>query len=100
MSMPAGSVNYYQCDTCRKHIHTEHVDAGVTPMMLACRVTKNCQGWMQSMMYSVPPAAMKEQLILAPKFIWYTPDKQELKYETKEMRDHVNRGGLKLKEKA
>lgn len=49
--------NAYYCETCCGYIVVVHVDEGVTPMFLACRVlgdptdpANTCKGRMRSMM--------------------------------------------------
>jgi hypothetical protein len=52
---PERRLNQYVCRTCGGVITTIDRDEGVTPMMLACRATTDCDGSMFSAMYRVDP---------------------------------------------
>jgi hypothetical protein len=84
-------INTYRCDTCRKQIVVAHVDEGVTPMFLLCRATPLCPGRMTSAMYRCDQT-------LEPTHEWYKPTKLPPKGSV--MRQHVQMGGLLLREKA
>ncbi len=79
-------MNQYTCRTCGGVITTVDRDEGVTPMMLACRATKDCTGSMMSSMYRVAP-------YLTAGWEWYKP----AKLPKGEMRDYVESGGLMLR---
>jgi len=79
-------INQYTCRTCGGVITTIDRDEGTTPMMLACRATRGCDGSMFSSMYRVAP-------YLTPEWEWYRPEK----LPKGEMRDYVEAGGLLLR---
>lgn len=84
--------NVYVCQTCRKKIVTIDIDEGVTPFMIDCKATKECNGTMYSSFYSV------DQL-LEPEFEWYKPtsfDHYPEEYR-ENMIKHVEDGGLDIR---
>jgi hypothetical protein len=89
-SQPARDViNMYTCEECHAQIVTRDVDAGVTPMFIRCRVTRNCKGTMTSSMYQV------DQTLVAT-HEWYRPlTRTDM---TRDERYHVRNGGLALRE--
>jgi hypothetical protein len=55
---PVGAKNAYFCDECKRYTVVIHVDAGVTPMFLACRATGtvgDCTGRAHSTNYQREP---------------------------------------------
>lgn len=89
--------NHYVCEKCRQTTITFHEDDGVTPFMLKCRATPNCQGVAYSSFYrnSQDPAQV-------PHVIWYRPatpetlDKAIRQYPKRFRADvlqHFNLGG-------
>lgn len=84
-----GKVNIYVCRTCRGHIVTRDIDAGVTPFMLKCRAKLECDGDMQSSMYRVFDQEVRED------YQWYRPTAAEALGAWE--RDHVAAGGLMLR---
>lgn len=84
-----GRINQYTCEVCGCSITTKDVDEGTTPMFLLCRVTKGCTGRMISSMYRVDQT-------LTPTHEWYKPRKMPRNLA---MRDHVERGGLMLRDR-
>lgn len=83
-----GRKNIYICQKCHRHIVTVDIDDGVTPFMLICRATKDCNGDMYSTFYNAPQN-------LPPDFEWFKP--KSLKGYSPEMRDHIKRGGLDIR---
>lgn len=79
-------INQYTCWSCRAVITTVDRNTGVTPAMIACRVTEGCDGTMHSHRYTVDQA-------LTPDWEWYKP----AKLPKGEMRQHVEMGGLLLR---
>ncbi len=95
-----GKKNRYTCERDPKHVVTTvDRDAGTTPFMIACETCKNAgfagktyrYPMMVSSMYRVPqgyPATHE----------WYAPDKAERDRETPAVRQHIDMGGLLLRE--
>lgn len=84
---PSIRLNQYTCWTCNGVITTIDRDEGVTPAMLACRVTEGCDGTMHSHRYMVDSN-------LTPDYEWYTPAKLP---RDPDMREYVERGGLLIR---
>lgn len=106
--MTESTLNAYYCEDCHGYVVTEDVDEGVTPMFLACRVkgdvtdpANDCKGSMKSMMYPAQPWPEKDgygqAIPTEPTWEWFRPSLDGL---TGGMRDHVERGGLDLRQKA
>lgn len=95
---PAGAVNGYVCRVCQKLTMVEHVDAGATPMQLACLATEDCEGSARSIMYP-DQKNIPERIRAAVKWQWYRPDKVEYAQLSPEMKHHVSQGGLVLRKK-
>lgn len=83
-------LNIYTCDTCRGHVVTRDIATGVTPFMTLCRATPECKGLMRSSMYRVFDQSMRASLV------WDRP--AFLESTDPGYRDHVERGGLILRE--
>ncbi|MFA7101474.1 MAG: hypothetical protein WC196_07105 [Bacilli bacterium] len=83
------TINQYVCSRCGKSITTVDIDPGTTPVMLVCRATPGCGGSMFSQMYLVDQT-------LEPEYEWFMPDYLP---EDRDLRDHVRRGGLLLRQK-
>lgn len=62
---------------------------GVTPFMIACEATSNCDGMMQSSLYRVFDQS------LAASHEWYKPSEVEILLPGE--RHHVDQGGLLLR---
>lgn len=96
-----GEVNGWTCDRCGETTYCVHVDDGVTPMFLACRAhgeAGSC-GMGTSLMYPAPP--VPDHVIAAVRWEWYSPDPKEkttLYFEDPPVFDHVDKGGLLLRE--
>jgi hypothetical protein len=107
----AGHVNGYWCRDCGGTTYVIHVHEGVTPMFLACRAQGGtaeglmCGQMARSLMYPwEQPIGSDQQLPIPPAITnmvaweWYIPDQPELVGLDGETRDHVERGGLLLRE--
>lgn len=89
MAEPAGAKNAYVCPACGGQIITVNLVSGVTPMLLACRATPDCEGTMASQWY---PAWANDR---APTHEWY---RQKIKRRMSEdMKDHILMGGLSIR---
>lgn len=95
-------LNAYYCKECRRYIVTIDRDHGVTPMFLACRVLgdpsdpgNTCKGQMQSMGYPSLPW-LENAPEPTPTWEWYRPT--DLAGFSEGMRDHIQRGGLALRQ--
>jgi len=86
--MSKGRKNGYICKTCDRRIITIDVDNGTTPFMFKCCATKDCEGFMISMFYSIPQS-------LPAQYEWFRPD--SLDGYSSEMIEHINKGGLDLR---
>lgn len=91
-----GRYNAYRCEKCSLFTVVVHVDAGVTPMFLTCK-TPDCDGMATSIGY--PQGAVPEKLKRSCRFEWYRPDHKEWNRMEPEMKDHIARGGLALRER-
>lgn len=85
----AGMKNRYVCQTCGEGVTTVNVDDGTTPFMILCKATKGCKGFMHSSFYDVPQE-------LPAQFEWFKPE--SLKGYSREMKEHIQKGGLDLRE--
>lgn len=91
--------NFYRCDRCHGFFTTVDVHRGTTPMLLGCRVTKNCVGTMRSAWYphpaTWPPIVPKEAM-----GEWYRPtvaERATMKRKHPHLYEHVMKGGLVLR---
>lgn len=83
-------INRYECPQCGGFIVTIDRDEGVTPFMLRCRASKDCNGMMQSCFYQADQS-------IVPSWEWRKPTKTEyFQLDLATRRDHVDRGGLLL----
>lgn len=82
-----GKINKYVCAKCGQPTITVDRDEGVTPFMLGCRATPGCDGMGTSSMYRTDQSQR-------PTHEWYMPEEAEWRRLSKEMREHVKRGGL------
>ena len=86
-----GRINQYTCENCGGVITTIDRAEGVTPMLLVCRATPDCEaGTMTSAMYEVDQS-------LTPDYEWYLPSGDDFRRMSKPMQEHVNMGGLVLR---
>lgn len=86
-----GAINAWACPDCKKLTVVLHQDAGVTPMLLGCRMTEGCEGQAFSLGYPPNPPP---RVVAAVRYVWYRPSKKEFDTMSKEMRQHVSAGGL------
>ena len=90
--MSEGRKNRYVCQTCGQSIVTVDIEEGVTPFMIGCKATKDCDGDMYSSFYGVGQS-------LEATFEWYKPtDFSQYPEEHRDaMREHVEMGGLDIR---
>jgi hypothetical protein len=104
MPEAAGGKNAYFCEACHRYIVTVNLVQGTTPMFLSCRATEGCTGRMTSCMY--PPHPWPEEDGFGnkiPKEVtheWYIPVSSEFNKLTREGQEHVQKGGLLLRQVA
>lgn len=79
------ALNTYRCEKCQKEIVTIQIDAGTTPFMLLCRVTKDCKGRMLSQFGRNKDGAI-------PTFEWYR--KRIIDCLNRIEAEHHSKGGL------
>lgn len=96
MDSARNEINGWKCGICGKITYCIHVYEGITPMFLGCRETDGCTGTAKSLMYPPPPAP--DHVIAAVKWEWYKPCADELRNSDAPTREHVERGGLLLRE--
>lgn len=90
-----GRINAYDCEDCHGYTVTRDVDAGVTPMFLACRATEGCTGRAVSLCY---PSGPVPDWLPEVEWEWYRPfaNDPEVK-DHPGMKQHVAQGGLALR---
>lgn len=88
--MSTGRKNVYHCQVCHDEVVTVDLDEGVTPFAIACRATAGCKGTMFSGFY--PQWAQA----LPAAFEWFKPT--DLSGYSAAMRDHLERGGLDMRQ--
>ena len=86
--------NIWDCERCEQPTLCIELDDGVTPFMLRCRATPDCNGMAQSRFY--PRRPMPTDIPVRGE--WYAPDAAETAKLDPEMRHHVEQGGLLLRE--
>lgn len=92
--MVRGKKNVYTCGKCGEKMVTVDLDDGVAPFMTDCA---KCGGFMTSAFYAVDQSLLSTHE-------WYSPGPNERARMAKTarglgtLRDHVNRGGLLLRE--
>jgi hypothetical protein len=89
-----GRHNAYRCDDCGAYTVVVHVDAGVTPMFLACRATESCRGRGVSLGYPSGPIPAH---LLPARWEWYRPERGDRVLRDVALRQHVEQGGLVLR---
>lgn len=89
-----GKKNIYVCQLCFGHIVTVDTDHGTTPFMIECKVTDGCRGLMESSFYRVFDQRIK------PSHEWYKPEAAEVAEKSVHIKQHVEMGGLLLREVA
>jgi hypothetical protein len=91
-----GTVNGWECDNCRRVMYAVHCSPGVTPAFLRCRQTVACHGWGQSLFY--PPGPPPAAVIAQVHWEWYRPTDAERNVLDPQENDHVEKGGLLLRD--
>lgn len=85
--------NIYDCPKCGGETVTRHVDEGVAPFLLGCKATPGCHGMARSRFYEVPAETEDRST-----HEWFKPSKQEYRKLSRAMKEHVDLGGLDLRE--
>lgn len=88
-------INVYTCEECGGETVTIDVHEGVTPFMLRCRATGkegDCDGAAYSCMYRVHGKPI-------PKWEWFKPIGSEYNKLSRDMKEHVDKGGLDIRRK-
>lgn len=89
-----GRKNIYTCKKCGGVTITIDIDDGVTPFMIRCRASGNedrCDGMAQSCMYRVPVETPDAE------WEWFKPTGSQYLKLSRDMREHVDKGGLDLR---
>lgn len=86
-----GKKNRYVCNCCQGEIVTIDIDGGVTPYLLLCRATPGCRGAMLSQWYQGAES-------LEPGWEFYHPEPEEYSRLARNYKEHVDKGGLLLRE--
>lgn len=86
-----GRINVYVCESCGGKTVTKDVDEGVTPFMLCCRATLDCEGYAYSSHYRVDQAQPWG-------WEWFKPTPEEIAAKPEAHRDHYLKGGLDIRE--
>jgi hypothetical protein len=89
-----GFKNIYTCRKCGGKTVTIDVDEGVTPFMLGCRASGqegDCDGIAESSFYRVADDSPE------PQWEWFTPRGEEYHKLNRQMREHVDNGGLDIR---
>lgn len=84
--------NSYQCTICQGIIFTEEKDEGVTPFMLPCLATSECDGEMHSAFHRLPEQAAR----VRPHYEWRKPTPEEYAVMGPNMKTHIDNGGLEI----
>lgn len=90
-------VNVYVCPVCAGYTVTIDIHRGVTPFMLGCRASGrpgDCGGMAESSFY---PKGTQPAHIPPPSWEWYTPSDAEYRRLNRDMREHVDKGGLMIR---
>jgi len=92
--------NAYICQKCRHLTLTVHIDEGMTPAFIACEKPL-CDGMAVSFFYRIPPPLQftGPQGSLAPSKEWYRPSKIEMNMLAPRSREHIENGGLLLRDR-
>ena len=103
-----GKENVYVCEKCGGYTVTIDVDDGVTPFMLGCRANMQeiildgkvvgfaptCKGMAQSASY---PKGPRPAHIPPPAWEWYKPTGTDFDSLSREMKEHIYKGGLDIR---
>lgn len=91
-----GRINGWICDKCHEVTYAIHLDEGVTPFYLGCRVTDGCKGLAESLFY--PDSRPPPHVIAEVKWEWYEPNNVRYQTLNENEKDHVDKGGLLIRE--
>lgn len=92
--VPMRKVNGYVCRDCGETTWTVDIHQGVTPGMMLCKTTPDCNGMAMSRFYRVPPNHP------TPTHEWYRPSASKARREDAKypgMLQHYEQGGLFLR---
>ena len=92
MAFGKGKINVYGCQTCGGKIVTIDLDKGITPFMIGCKATPECDGDMYSSFYNVDQSLEAEYEWYRPKSVEHYPAEHR-----KMMQDHIDKGGLDMR---
>lgn len=81
--------NMYTCDECHLSVVTVDIDRGVTPFMMQCKATPNCNGAMTSSCYRCDQT-------IEPSYEWYRPEFID-DGSDEAVIQHLMQGGLMLR---
>ena len=87
-------INVYVCRKCGGNTVTIDIHEGVTPFLLRCRATGregDCDGMAQSSFYR------PEMEHASPAWEWFKPVGSEYRKLNRDMREHVDKGGLDIR---
>lgn len=94
--------NHYICEKCNQVTVARHDQEGVTPFMLKCRATKDCEGFAESCMFMGPQRENQ-----TPHVVFYRPPSltkaiEEINKEPEQNREwlleHYTKGGSLMRE--
>lgn len=89
-----GMKNIYLCSGCGRGVVTQDMDAGVTPFIIFCD-RPGCGKPMQSLCYKVPQRVLEH---FPATFEWYAPAGEEIAGLAPQVREHVQKGGLVMRQ--
>ncbi len=92
-------VNVYTCEKCGGYTVTIDIHEGVTPFMLRCRASGregDCNGMAESSCY---PKGPRPSHIPEPAWEWFKPVGSEYRKLNRDMREHVDKGGLDIRKR-
>jgi hypothetical protein len=92
----SGRVNGWGCKECGEYTYCIDIDDGVTPFYLGCRATEGCKGKATSLFY--PSADLPNYVRDQVKWEWYKPEPEEYQTLNEGMKEHVDKGGLMIRE--
>ena len=90
-------INVWTCQKCGGHTVCIDIHEGCTPFMLGCRASGregDCKGMAQSNFYRVT------RDFGPPQWEWFKPVGSEYRKLNREMREHVDKGGLDIRKRA
>src|SRR5882724_11753926 len=95
----ANRINVYVCPKCDGYTVTIDIHVGVTPFMLRCRASGkegDCDGMAESSLY---PEGPPPPWIPDPSWEWFKPVGSEYRKLSRDMKEHVDKGGLDLRKR-